>query len=181
MGPPHFLGNFTSPAPLPKRSLGPARQIAYYSCFQGPTNQYEYQSRSALKVYSPPTVPFSFIKAPDKLSWAEECDYLDSLPQQGIEPVIASCERAGCIDDLLEANVITRRGAVVKCVRFWLYLTQANSVQFSLAMGKKEVYNVSFVEGKLHLTRRSFDFRTDIHHRLARFSLISMLLLLTVS
>ena len=125
MDPPHFLGNFASPMPLQKEAIGPAKQIAYYSCFQGPTNQYEYQSRSALKIYSPPTVPFSFFNVPNKLAWARECNRLDSLPQQGIEPVLTSCQRAGRVDDLLEADVITRRGVVVECVWFLAFLNSS--------------------------------------------------------
>ena len=114
MDSPQFLGNFASPTPLNKKALGSPRQIAYYSCFSGPTNEYEYQSREALKFYSPQTVPFSFIKAPDKSTWAEGANYADSLPPSGIEPIITSCQRAGCVADLNEANVITRRGALVK-------------------------------------------------------------------
>ena len=114
MDSPQFLGNFASPAPLDKEALGPPKQIAYYSCFSGPTNEYEYQSREALKLYWPQTVPFSFIQAPDKSTWAEGANYADSLPPSGIEPIITSCERAGCIADLNEADVITKRGVLVK-------------------------------------------------------------------
>ena len=39
--------------------------------------------------------------------------YLDSLPQQGLEPIITSCETAGYAD-LSEANIITRRGVLTE-------------------------------------------------------------------
>ena len=122
MNQPHLIGNFASPVPLAKKALGPPRQIAYYSCFPGSTGEYEYQwqSRSALKFYSPPAAPFSFIKAPDKAAWSNECDYLDSLPQPEVEPIVASCKRAGCTTDLREADIITRRGALVKYVFYSL-------------------------------------------------------------
>ena len=32
-------------------------------------------------------------------------------------------------------------------------------------MGKEEVYDISFVEGKLHILRKNFDMRTEIEHR----------------
>jgi len=110
---PHLLGNFRSPVPLHANDIGLPRQIAHYSYFPG-TNEYGYQSREALKLFQPPLVPFSFIKATDKPTFRKMCDYLDSLPQPGLEPVITSCQRADCADDLLEANVITRRGVVLK-------------------------------------------------------------------
>ena len=109
---PHFLGNFKSPSPLHQDTIGPPRQIAYYSCFWGPTNEYEYQSRNALGTYLPPKTPFLFPN--DKESWKKECDYLNSLPPEGIEPVITSCRQAGRTEDLLEADVIAKRGALVK-------------------------------------------------------------------
>ena len=112
MGSAHFLGNFRSPAPL--FVIGPPRQIAHYSCFPGAINEYKYQSCEALRLYQPPPVPFSFDKAPDKSTFRETCGYVDSLPQQGLEPVITSCQRAGCAGDLRRADVITRRGAVLK-------------------------------------------------------------------
>ncbi|KAF9780000.1 hypothetical protein BJ322DRAFT_1084144 [Thelephora terrestris] len=145
MDPPHFLGNFASPEPLNTDAVGSPKQIAYYSCFPGPTNEHEYQSRSALKLYSPPIVPFSFIKAPDRATWSNECDYLDSLSRPEVEPIIASCQRAGCTVDLQEADVIAKRGALV-----------------NLAVGKGDEYDVSFVDGKLHILRKSFEFRTEI-------------------
>jgi len=111
---PHFLGNFRSPVPLRANDIGPPRQIAYYSSFPGITNEYGYQSREALKLFQPPCVPFSFTKATDKPTFRRMCDYLDCRPRPGLEPVITSCQRAGCADDLLTANVITRRGAVLK-------------------------------------------------------------------
>lgn len=165
MGSPLFLGNFASPAPLQKKAMGPPRQIAYYSCFSGPTNEYEYQSRMALKFYSPPTVPFSFLKAPDKSSWAKECNYLDSLPPQGIEPVITSCQRAGCTLDLIGANIIARRGAIVKYPPLPVFRFRTDPLRLSLALGKQDVYDISFVEGKLCIFRKSFDIRTEIKHK----------------
>lgn len=116
MSSPHFLGNFKSPVPLLAKAIGPARQIAHYSCFPGATNEYGYQSHEALRLFQPPCVPFSFIKAPDKPTFHKMCDYLDSLPQQGLEPVVTACQRAGCADDLLEAEIITRRGVMSKYV-----------------------------------------------------------------
>ena len=100
--------------------IGSPRQIAHYSCFPGEVNEYKYQSREALRLYQPPRVPFSFDKAPDKSTFWGICGYVDSLPQQGLEPVITSCQRAGSTVDLLRANVITRRGAVLKYVGFLL-------------------------------------------------------------
>ena len=119
----HFIGNFASPAPLDEKALGPPSQIAYYSHFPGSTDEYEYQSRSALKLYSPPTVPFSFIKAPDKTAWSKESNHLDSLSRLEVEPIVASCQQAGCTVDLLEADVITRRGALVSYVCFLAFVT----------------------------------------------------------
>lgn len=116
MDSPHFLGNFKSPAPLRANAIGAPKQIAHYSCFPGATNEYGYQSREALKLFRPPCVPFSFIKAIDKPTFYKMSDYLDSLPQQGLEPVITSCQQAGSAVDLLEANVITRRGVMSKYV-----------------------------------------------------------------
>ena len=106
----HFLGNFRSPSP--SRNIGPPRQIAHYSCFPGAINEFNYQSREALKIYRPPAVPFTFNKVPDKSAFLEMCNYVDSLPDQGLEPVITSCERAGRTADLLRADVITRRGVM---------------------------------------------------------------------
>ena len=112
MGSAHFLGNFRSPVPL--HVIESPRQIAHYSCFPGAINEYKYQSCEALRLYQPPDVPFSFDRAPDKLAFREICSYVDSFPQQGLEPVITSCQRAGCEIDLYMADVITRRGAVLK-------------------------------------------------------------------
>ena len=114
MDSPHFLGNFQSPAPLHANAVGPPRQIAHYSCFPGEINEYGYQSSEALKLFQPPRVPFSFIKAIDKQAFREISNHLDSLPRQGLDSVIASCQQAGCTADLLEANVITRRGVMSK-------------------------------------------------------------------
>jgi len=114
MGSAHFLGNFRYPAPL--HVIGSPRQIAHYSCFPGAINEYKYQSCEALRLYQPPGVPFSFDKAPDKSTFWQTCGYVDSLPQQGLEPVITSCQRAGRAVDLRRADVITRRGAVLKYV-----------------------------------------------------------------
>lgn len=33
-------------------------------------------------------------------------------------------------------------------------------------MGNEDTYNVSFVDGKLHVLRKHFDLRTEINHRL---------------
>ncbi|KAF9779986.1 hypothetical protein BJ322DRAFT_1164997 [Thelephora terrestris] len=139
---PHFLGNFATPARLDKRVIGPSQQIAYYSLFPGPTHRYRYQSRDALKLYSPPTVPFPLVVAPpdrDRAAWSNQCNYLDSLPQPGVQPIIASCLRAGCTADLAEADVIANRGTLV-----------------DLAMGKEEEYGVSFVDRKLRILGKSF-------------------------
>ena len=111
----HFLGNFHSPAPV--RTIGPPKQVAHYSCFPGEINEFKYQSREALKVYQPPAVPFSFDRAPDKLTFQGICNYVDSLPSQGLEPVITSCRRAGRAVDLSNADVVTRRGVMVEYVR----------------------------------------------------------------
>ena len=106
------LGNFRSPEAL--YTIGPPKQIAHYSCFPGAVNEYQYQSSEALKIYRPPPVPFSFDGAPDKSAFQKICNHVDSLPQQGIEPVITSCQQAGCTGDLLAADVITRRGVMSK-------------------------------------------------------------------
>ena len=111
----HFLGNFQSPSPL--RTIGSPKQIAYYSCFPGIVNEYKYQSPEALRLYQPPGVPFSFDKAPDKATFLEMCNYVDSLPQPGLDPVIASCRQANRTADLRRADVITRRGVVLQYVR----------------------------------------------------------------
>jgi hypothetical protein len=123
MSSPHFLGNFRSPLPLRPDDIGAPRQIAYYSHFPGATNGYGYQSREALRLFQPPYVPFSFIKATDKPTFRQMCDYLDTLPRSGLEPVITSCQRAGRADDLLKANVITRRGVMLKYARSLALLT----------------------------------------------------------
>lgn len=115
MHPAHLLGNFRSPSP--PRIIRPPRQIAHYSCFPGAINEFNYQSREALKLYQPPAVPFTFDKVPDKSAFLEMCHYVDSLPSQGLKPVITSCERAGRTVDLLRADVITRRGVMLGYVR----------------------------------------------------------------
>ena len=117
----HLLGNFRSPSP--SRTIGAPRQIAHYSCFPGAINEFHYQSREALKLYQPPAVPFTFNKVPDKSAFREMCNYVDSLPSQGLEPVITSCQRAGRRADLLKADVITRRGVMVRYVRSLAVLT----------------------------------------------------------
>ena len=178
MDQPHLIGNFASPAPLDKKALGPPSQIAYYSCFPGSTDEYEYQSRSALKFYSPPAAPFSFTKAPDMVAWSKQCNYLDSLPWSELEPIIASCQRAGRTADLREADIITRRGALVKYVYSLASLTSSLH-RSSLAVGKEEEYNVSFVDGKLHIFLKSFVFRTEIGHRFVPSSCVPVLLFLT--
>jgi hypothetical protein len=158
MSSPHFLGNFATPARLDKRVIGPSQQIAYYSLFPGPTHRYRYQSRDALKLYSPPTVPFPLVVAPpdrDRAAWSNQCNYLDSLPQPGVQPIIASCLRAGCTADLAEADVIANRGTLVECVRSLALLTSANPIRYSLAMGKEEEYGVSFVDRKLRILGKS--------------------------
>ena len=77
-------------------------------------NEYRYQSREALKLFHPPPVPFSFIKAIDKSTFYDVYGYLDSLPPQGLGPVVTSCQRAGRTADLLNADIITRRGVMTK-------------------------------------------------------------------
>ena len=111
----HLLGNFRTPSP--PRIIGAPRQIAHYSCFPGAINEFNYQSREALKLYQPPAVPFTFNKVPDKSAFREMCNYVDSLPSQGLEPVITSCRRAGRTPELHRADVITRRGVMVGYVR----------------------------------------------------------------
>lgn len=116
MDPLHFLGDFRSPAPLHANAIGCPRQIAYYSYFPEAAveeDRYKYNSSGALKRYQPPRVPFSLPDEAGKPAFNKMANRLDSLPQQGLEPVITACNQVGCTADLREANVITRRGVVL--------------------------------------------------------------------
>jgi hypothetical protein len=127
MGEQDLRRNFASPAPI---DVGLPRQIAYYSYFPGETIKYEYQSHEALKSYSPPDFEKKrslrlLPKVIKRKKWRKTCDYLDSLPQPGVEPIVAACQQAGCADDLLKADVITTKGTLVEYVRSLVSLTSS--------------------------------------------------------
>jgi hypothetical protein len=127
----HTLGNFEVTAPLPEEGIGPPTQIAYYSSFAGPKKYDDkYQSCEALRSYSRPDPLFSITDPYDKRTWAEKFKHPDSLPQPGIEPVIAACKEAKY--DLRGADVIARRGAIVRYPLF-PRLTNSELTAFVLA------------------------------------------------
>ncbi|KAF9779987.1 hypothetical protein BJ322DRAFT_1023892 [Thelephora terrestris] len=136
----HTLGNFATSKPL-KQTISAPKQIAYFSHFPGPTpDGCSDQSRSALKLYSPPTTPFQLLVAPpdrDSADLSNQRGHLDYIPLQSI---ITACRRAGRTADLAEADVITNRSTLV-----------------DLAMGKSGEYGVTFVEGKLFILRKSLE------------------------
>ena len=107
----YSLGNFGSPLPLEK-DIGLPTQIAYYSYFPDPVD-YGYQSRDALRRFQPHKAPFLLTTAIKKPAFDKICTHLDSLPQQGLEPVITSCKQADYAD-LSKADIITRRGVMTE-------------------------------------------------------------------
>lgn len=42
--------------------------------------------------------------------------------------------------------------------------TDLRLTKSSLSLGNEDTYNVSFVEGKLHILRKNFDLRAEIQH-----------------
>ena len=115
MARPFDLGNFQFPKSLLKESIGPPTQIAYYSCFPGATNKYEYQSRKALKVFKHPEfLPYELTEGFDKSSWREKSNEEDSHSrlQQGVKPAIEACKQAGY--DLHGVQIIANRGSIVE-------------------------------------------------------------------
>ncbi|KAF9780015.1 hypothetical protein BJ322DRAFT_304951 [Thelephora terrestris] len=143
----HRLGNFATPLPFDMKTIGAPKQIAYFSHFPGRTHEYCHQSRSALKLYSPPTTPFQLLVAPpdrDRAHWSDQRSQLDSLPRPGLQSIIDACQLAGRTADLAKADVITNRGTLV-----------------DLAMGKIGEYGVYFVDGKLHILRKFLELRWD--------------------
>ena len=63
----------------------------------------------------------------------------------------------------------------------WYLWPPPNSIRHSLAIGKEEEYDVSFVGGKLHILRKSFDFRTGVKNGSVRPNYTHILLLITNS
>ena len=112
MGVPQFLETFRSPLLLFDKDIGCPTQIAYHSYFPDP-DDYRYQSRDALRSFQPHKTPFSLTEAIEKPVFDVMHKRFESLPPQGIEPIIASCKKAGYAD-LFKADIITRRGVITE-------------------------------------------------------------------
>ena len=164
MSPPHILGNFRSPPPLPPETIGPPRQLAYYSYFPDPV-EYKPQSQEALRIFHRPTTPFPVTTVITKSDFDKMSSRLDSLPFKPIDPIISACKEAGCGADLSNADVITRRGVITEYVYSLASLTCTDLVRSSLSLGIESNYTVSFVGGKLRIFRKTFKSRTEITHR----------------
>ena len=82
--------------------------------------EYKYQSRSALKVYSPQKFEESASRlittAIEEPKWRKDSERLDLLGPPGLIPIIDSCVTARRKKELCAAHVVTTRGTLVEYV-----------------------------------------------------------------
>ena len=101
-------------------SIEDPTEITYYSHFPlDAIKPYKWGSPGALRHLRRRDTPFAIsIPSPEEnKAFRGKCDLVDSRYEPGVDPVVASCRDARRTEDLKDANVVTRRGTMVECVR----------------------------------------------------------------
>jgi hypothetical protein len=111
-----YLGCFEHPSHL--YDIGPPEQIAFYSCFINDINDYRFNDHSALRRYKGKELrlPLQLELAADRGEFHAISARLDKVPRPTLVPVIAACVESKGAASVRDADVITRRGALSRCL-----------------------------------------------------------------